>query len=128
MATLQNQVQGVQVRAPGRPRVLGQAADDFPRTCFFSQLLALIVVYTVAPCCWNQQEPHVPRKRRAFVPRGLLLIEVFTWAFTCKLNARTSNDLRWLPERKESGENRPTSEFELELSPWITLRQIIPDE
>ena len=33
MATLQNQVQGVQDRTPGRPRVLGQAADDFPRTC-----------------------------------------------------------------------------------------------
>ena len=104
-----------------------------PNVLLFSQLLALIVVCTVAPSCWNQQEPHVPRKWRAFVPRAVFLFEVFTWAFTCKntwckLNARTSNDFRWLSERKESGQNRPTSWFELELSPWITLRQIIPDE
>ena len=33
MATLQNQVQGGQVRTPGRPQVHGQAGDDFPRTC-----------------------------------------------------------------------------------------------
>ena len=58
MVTLQNQVQGGQVRTPGRPRVLGQAADNFPP---FGQLLALIVVCTVAPSCWNQQELHIPR-------------------------------------------------------------------
>ena len=99
-----------------------------PPNLLFSQFLALIVVCTVAPSCWNQQEPHIPRKWGAFVPRAVLLFAVFTWAFTCKFNARTSNDFRWLPERKEAGENRPTSGFELELSAWITLRQIIPDE
>ena len=102
IATLQNQVQGGQVRT--RPRVLGQAADAFPPpNLLFSQFLALIVMCTVALSCWNQQEPHVPRKWGAFVPRAVLLFEVFTWAFTCKLNARTSNDFRWLPERKEAG-------------------------
>ena len=57
---------------PGRPRVIGQAADDFPQNLLLSQLLALVVVCTVAPSCWNQQEPHIPRKWRAFVPRAKL--------------------------------------------------------
>ena len=57
---------------PGRPRVIGQAADDFPPNLLLSQLLALVVVCTVAPSCWNQQEPHIPRKWRAFVPRAKL--------------------------------------------------------
>ena len=35
MAALQIQVQGRQVRTPGRPRVLGQAADDFPEPALY---------------------------------------------------------------------------------------------
>ena len=31
--TPEPEVQGGQVGTPGPPRVLGQAADDFPRTC-----------------------------------------------------------------------------------------------
>ena len=93
MATLQNQVQRGQVRTPGRPRVLGQAADDFPPNLLFGQLLALIVVCTVAPSCWNQQELHIPRQWGAFVHRSVLLFEVFTWAFTCKLQGQ---NFQWL--------------------------------
>ena len=54
------------------------AADDFPPNLLLSQLLALVVVCTVAPSCWNQQEPHIPRKWRAFVPRAVLLFEIST--------------------------------------------------
>ena len=49
------EVQGGQVRTPCPPRVLGQAADDFLPNLLFSQLLALIVVCTVAPSCWNSR-------------------------------------------------------------------------
>ena len=43
-------------------------------------------------------------------------IRSFHVSIHVQINTRTSNDFRWLPERKESGENRLTSGFELELS------------
>ena len=44
-----------------------------------------------------------PKEVACICARAALLFEVLTWVFTWKLNVKTSNDYRWLPDRKESG-------------------------